>query len=62
MVKVKIMYRGESVNLWDLPEMGAQDSQHVSYYEEKVIFEDKVRKGRLVTLCEALTDVETFCY
>ena len=33
-----------------------------SYYDEKVIFEEKVRKGRLVTLCEALTDCETYVY
>ena len=30
------------------------------HYYEKVMFEEKVRKGRLIALCDALTDCEIF--
>ena len=61
MYKVKLVYRGEEMSLWDfagLPEQG-QGGAIIGYYD-KAIFEDKVRKGRLGTLCEALTDAENF--
>ena len=57
MFKVKIIYRGEPISLWDFANLG-QDGETVSYYE-KVIFEEKVRKGKLVGLCEALNNCES---
>lgn len=46
MVKTKLHYKGTETNLWDF----AKDADLVNsdYPAEKVIFEDKVRRGRLV--------------
>ena len=61
MVKVKLLYRAEEITLWDFAgQVNNQDeTMGISYYE-KAIFAEKVCKGRLVALCEALTDCEYF--
>lgn len=54
MFKVKLLYRGEEMNLWDFAALGEEPVY------EKVMFEEKVRKGRLGQLFEALIDCESF--
>ena len=56
MVKTKLLYRGTEMNLWDF----AETESSCDYSSEKVIFDEKVRKGKLITLSEALTDCEIF--
>ena len=45
------------MSVWDFA--GLSDTEQAGYYE-KAIFDEKVRKGRLGTLCEALTNCENF--
>lgn len=61
MVKVKLIYRGEETTLWDFAGQASNqdETMGINYYE-KAIFAEKVRKGRLVALCEALSDCELF--
>jgi len=63
MFKTKLVYKGEETSVWDFAGLGdsnqSDDMSPIGYYD-KAIFEDKVRKSRLLSLCEALTDCETF--
>ena len=59
MLKVKLHYRGEPMTLWDYAGMSSPD-QAGPYMSERVIFDDKVRQGRLLALIEALTDCEIY--
>ena len=62
MCKVKLLFRGQEISLWEFAEiwMDKSGGMHSDNTYQKVIFDDKVRKGKLVTLCEALNDLEFF--
>ena len=56
MVKTKLFYRGTELSLWDF----AQTESSSDFLDEKVLFDDKARKGRLPAFCDALTECELF--
>lgn len=61
MQKVKLLYQGQDISLWDFA--GQFTSGEDSYvYGNNALFEDKVKKTKLMALCETLTDVEVFVY
>ena len=62
MCKVKLLFRGQEISLWEFAQiwMDKSGGMHSDNTYQKVIFDDKVRKGKLITLCEALNDLEFF--
>jgi len=60
MFKVKLLHCGQEMSLWDFAGIGDSEQDGGGVGNEKVIFEEKVRKGRLAKLCEALTESEVF--
>ena len=61
MFKVKLVYGGEEMSVWDFAGLNENEQEGgMIGYCEKAIFDDKVRKGRLGILCQSLTDCEFF--
>lgn len=59
MVKAKLSFQGEEMSLW---EFSGLNQRHSDFWLSGNIpmFDDKTKKQRLATLCEAITDCESF--
>ena len=61
MQKVKLLYQGQDITIWEFAGLfQAGDEQYIGGHN--ALFEEKVRKSKLMDLCETLTDVEVFVY
>jgi hypothetical protein len=55
MTKVRLLLNGSELTLWEFSGQ-AMNTQ----ITETVLIDDQVKKGKLMTLCEILTDCEIF--
>jgi hypothetical protein len=55
MSKVKLLSNGSELTLWEFAGQAMQDE-----VSSTVLIDEQVKKGKLMTLCETLTDCEIF--
>jgi hypothetical protein len=55
MSKIKLLYQGQDITLWDFAALAAE-----AEITGNVLFEEKMRKGKMGHLTDALADCEAF--